>query len=107
MGVDGQHLAPVALPPVKRPRYPLYRRWVGPIAHGDGCEEYQMSCSAGVRIPNGPTRSNSSYRPPLPAVCVCARVKLWYIKQRFANYLCMGLLGALWTLLEQLVDWYL
>ena len=59
MGVGGQHHAPAALSPGKRPGTHCIGGWVGPRAGTDGCGKSRPHLDS---IAYRPTRSESLYR---------------------------------------------
>ena len=63
MGVGGQHYAPAALPPGKRPGTHFIGGWVGPRVGVDGCGKLART---GIRSPDRPVRSESLYRLSYP-----------------------------------------
>ena len=71
-GVGGQHHAPAALPPVKRPVTHFTEACVGPRVGLDGCGK---SRSHRYSIPDRPTRSESLYRLSYPDLLSCHTTK--------------------------------
>jgi hypothetical protein len=64
MRVGGQHHAPAALTPGKRPGTHCIGSWVGPRAGLDGCGKSRSP--PGIRSPDRPARSESLYRLSYP-----------------------------------------
>jgi hypothetical protein len=62
MGVSGKRQAPAALyPRGKDPRYPLDRRWMGPIAGLDAEARRKVLCLSRGSNPGRPVRSQTLY----------------------------------------------
>ena len=62
-GMGGQHHAPAALYPRKRPGTNCIGGWVGLRAVLDGCGKFRPHL---IRSPDRPVRSQSLYRLPYP-----------------------------------------